>query len=310
MSTDITIRHLHSLDDFHRCVQIAREVWADAELDTEPHVTYVIADHTGGQVLGAFDGAQMVGFTKAFVGLHDKTPYLHSHMAAVLPTHRDRRIGRQLKLAQREDALRRGMRLIEWTFDPLETKNAHFNINRLGAISRRYIPNFYGITTSPLHRGMPTDRLLVEWHLDSPRVVAAINELTPEPRNCPAHIHLPNSVLAPARDFRTHNSGASTIPAAQGDLARRSDSEGGSASPAAFSSPASAANVEGPAPPASFESATIAESESASSVDPLIELQSRLRTEFTNWFAKGYATTGVRSTLSGVDYCLPPFSDF
>ena len=312
MSTDITIRHLHSLDDFHRCVQIAREVWADAELDTEPHVTYVIADHTGGQVLGAFDGAHMVGFTKAFVGLHDKTPYLHSHMAAVLPTHRDRRIGRQLKLAQREDALRRGIRLIEWTFDPLETKNAHFNINRLGAISRRYIPNFYGITTSPLHRGMPTDRLLVEWHLDSPRVVAAINELTPEPRNCPAHIHLPNSILAPARDFRAHNSAASTlhtaIPVAQGDLARRSDSEGEAASPAVLSSPASAVNFQN-STPASPES-SIAEGESASPVDPLIELQSRLRTEFTNWFAKGYAATGVRSTLSGVDYCLSPFSDF
>jgi predicted GNAT superfamily acetyltransferase len=132
----ITTRPLHSLSDFHRCVQIAREVWADAPLDTEPHVTYVIADHTGGQVLGAFVGDAMVGFTKAYVGLHDSTPYLHSHMAAVLPTYRDQGIGRQLKLAQREDALRRNFRLIEWTFDPLETKNAHFNLNRLGAISR------------------------------------------------------------------------------------------------------------------------------------------------------------------------------
>jgi predicted GNAT superfamily acetyltransferase len=262
MPSDIIIRPLHGLADFHRCVQIAREVWADAELETEPHVTYVIADHTGGQVLGAFDGDTMVGFTKAFIGLHDHTPYLHSHMAAVLLSHRDRRVGRQLKLFQREDALRRGIRLIEWTFDPLETKNAHFNINRLGAISRRYIPNFYGITTSPLHRGMPTDRLLVEWHLDSPRVIAAINELTPEPRNCPAHIHLPNSVLnAPA-------AGASECTPATG---------GQSASPAD---------------------------------NPLIELQSRLRAEFTNWFAKGYAATGVRSTLSGVDYCLSPYSDF
>jgi len=87
--------------------------------------------------------------------------------------------------------LRRDIRRIEWTFDPLETKNAHFNINRLGAISRAYIPNFYGITTSPLHRGLPTDRLLVEWHLDSPRVIAAIQDLTPDPKMCPAHVHLP-----------------------------------------------------------------------------------------------------------------------
>lgn len=190
----ITIRPLHELADFHRCVQIAREVWADADLDTEPHVTYVIADHTGGQVLGAFDGGTMVGFTKAYVGLHDSAPYLHSHMAAVLPTHRDCGVGGQLKLAQREEALRRNIRLIEWTFDPLETKNAHFNLNRLGAISRRYISNFYGVTTSPLHRGIPTDRLLVEWHLDSPRVTAAINRLAPQARECPAQIHLPNTV--------------------------------------------------------------------------------------------------------------------
>lgn len=242
MPTGITVRSLHSLDEFHRCVQIAREVWADAELDTEPHVTYVIADHTGGQVLGAFEGETMIGFTKAFVGLHDHTPYLHSHMAAVLPSHRDHGIGRQLKLFQREDALRRGIRLIEWTFDPLETKNAHFNLNRLGAISRRYIPNFYGITTSPLHRAMPTDRLLAEWHLDAPRVIAAISNLTPEPRTCPAHV----PVLAAATQGQPQ----------------------------------------------------------------LVDLQSRLRGEFTTWFAKGYAATAVRSTPSGADYCLSPYSDF
>ena len=190
---EIVIRTLHALEDFHRCVEIARQVWADTELDTEPHVSYIIADHTGGQVLGAFEGQTMIGFTKAYVGLREGTPYLHSHMTAVEPSHRDRGIGRRLKLFQREEALRRGIRLIEWTFDPLETKNAHFNLNRLGGISRRYIPNFYGITTSPLHRGMPTDRLLVEWHLDSPRVLAALHELRIEDRECPSRIHLPNS---------------------------------------------------------------------------------------------------------------------
>jgi predicted GNAT superfamily acetyltransferase len=237
MGDEITIRVLHTLGEFQSCVQIAREVWGDAELETEPHVTYVIAHHTGGQVLGAFDGETMVGFTKAFVGLHDQTSYLHSHMAAVIASHRDRHIGRALKLFQREDALRRGFRLIEWTFDPFETKNAHFNINRLGAISRRYIPNFYGITTSPLHRAMPTDRLLVEWYLDSPRVVAAINDLRAGSAACPAQVHVAKS--------------------------------------GAF-----------------------------------IEVQTRLREEFTAWFAKGYAVMGVRSSGSGVDYCLGPYSDF
>jgi predicted GNAT superfamily acetyltransferase len=271
MPTDITVRLLHSLEDFQKCVQIAREVWGDTDLDTEPTTTLVIAHHTGGQILGAFDGDTMIGFTKAYVGLHDHTPYLHSHMAAVLASHRDRRVGRQLKLFQREDALRRGIRLIEWTFDPLETKNAHFNINRLGAITRRYIPNFYGITTSPLHRGMPTDRLLAEWYLDSPRVIAAVNELNPEPRNCPATIHLPNSVIAPPA-VQTASANAGTHSSSQG-------------------------------PP-------VAPDEGTPDGSALIELQFRIRTEFTSWFAKGYAATGVRTTLSGVDYCLSPYSDF
>jgi len=184
MPPDIVVRPLHAISDFQRCVQIAREVWGDSELDTEPYVTFVIAVHTGGQVLGAFDGDLLVGFTKAYIGLHGTTPYLHSHMTGVLPSHRDRRVGRHLKLAQREDALRRNIRVVEWTFDPLETKNAHFNINRLGAISRKYIPSFYGITTSPLHRNMPTNRLLVEWQLDTKRVISAINELPSPALRC------------------------------------------------------------------------------------------------------------------------------
>lgn len=279
MPPDITVRLLHTLDEFRRCVEITREVWGDSELETEPYITFVIAHHTGGQVLGAFDGDLMVGFTKAFIAVRDHTIYLHSHMAAVLPSHRDRRVGRQLKLAQREDALRRDIRLIEWTFDPLEAKNAHFNINRLGAISRRYIPNFYGITTSPLHRGMPTDRLLVEWHLDAKRVIAAINDLAPEPRECPAHVPIDNpssqTVWTPGQ-----SSGKSSL-----------------AVPAAARMTAAAQAAASP----EVDSRSITE---------LLEVQSRLRASLTEWFAKGYAVMGVRFTRSGVDYCLAPYSDF
>lgn len=274
MTADIVVRPLHTLDEFRRCVQIAREVWGDSDLDTEPYVTLAIADHTGGQVLGAFDGDLMVGFTKAYVGLHGQKPYLHSHMTGVLPSHRDRRVGRYLKLFQREDALRRGIRLVEWTFDPLETKNAHFNINRLGAICRRYIPNFYGITTSPLHRGLPTDRLLVEWHLDTKRVVAAVNDLDPGPRECPVHVHLP----IPAASRSAVSVGGHSEAVAQDELVR--------------------------ALPSSLQGTT------ASRTTPLIEIQSRIRAEFIDWFSKGYAVLGVRSTVSGVDYCLAPYSDF
>jgi len=191
MTPEIQIRKCTALPDFHRCVEIQRAVWNESDLETEPYTTFVVANQTGGQVLGAFDGPTMVGFTMALVGVRDKTPYLHSHMTGVLPEYRDRKIGRALKLFQREEALSRDIRLIEWTFDPLETRNAHFNLNRLGAIVRTYIPNFYGITTSPLHRNLPTDRLLAEWHLDSARVIAAINELTPDPTDAPATIHIP-----------------------------------------------------------------------------------------------------------------------
>jgi len=172
-------------------VELQRAVWGESDLEIEPYTTFVVANQTGGQVLGAFDADTMVGFTMALVGLHKNVPYLHSHMTGVLPNYRDQKIGRALKLFQREEALSRDIRLIEWTFDPLETRNAHFNFNRLGAIARTYIPDFYGVTSSPLHRNLPTDRLLAEWHLDSQRVIAAINNLIPEPTEAPATIHVP-----------------------------------------------------------------------------------------------------------------------
>jgi predicted GNAT superfamily acetyltransferase len=216
MTSQIQIKKCTTLPDFHRCVELQKQVWGESDLETEPYVTFVVANQTGGQVLGAFDGPTMVGFTMALVGIRDKSPYLHSHMTGVLPEYRDRKIGRSLKLFQREEALSRDIRLIEWTFDPLETRNAHFNLNRLGAIVRTYIPNFYGVTTSPLHRNLPTDRLLAEWHLDSKRVIAAINDLTPDPTEAPATIHIPG--VAPASSRQAS------------EPARRSASEGGSAS--------------------------------------------------------------------------------
>ena len=208
MNSQIQIKKCTTLPDFHRCVELQRQIWGESDLETEPYVTFVVANQTGGQVLGAFDAGTMIGFTMALAGVRNKIPYLHSHMTGVLPAYRNSKVGRALKLFQREEALSRDIRLIEWTFDPLEIRNAHFNLNRLGAIVRTYIPNFYGVTSSPLHRGLPTDRLLAEWRLDSPRVIAAISDLAPEPSEAPAIIHVP------------------TVPVAQGD----------SASPAALSS--------------------------------------------------------------------------
>ena len=246
MSQDIQIRKCSALEEFHSCVELQREIWGEQDLEVEPATMFVVAAHTGGQVLGAFDGSRMVGYTLAVVGLRDGEAYLHSHMTGVHSDYRDRGVGRMLKLFQRDEALSRGIRLVQWTFDPLELRNAHFNLNRLGAICREYIPNLYGTTTSPLHRGLATDRLLVEWRLDSARAVAAIQNLVKEPLEAPAVVELPV------------------------ELERL-------------------------------------QQENASEVK---KVQARMREEFTNWFAKGYAAVGLRTGPGNRAYVLAPWSDF
>jgi predicted GNAT superfamily acetyltransferase len=191
MSGEIVFRKCESLEEFHRCVELQRRIWEEADLEVEPATMFVVAAQTGGQTLGAFAGDRLVGFTLAVAGLRGRVPYLHSHMTGVDSEYRDRGVGRMLKLFQREEALGRGIRLIQWTFDPLELRNAHFNLNRLGVICREYHPNLYGVTTSPLHRGLETDRLVAEWRLDSARVVAAIENLVKDPVEAPAIIELP-----------------------------------------------------------------------------------------------------------------------
>jgi predicted GNAT superfamily acetyltransferase len=199
MSAPISIRSCHTLNEFHACVDLQREIWGEEALEVEPATMFVVAAHTGGQVLGAFDGDLLVGFTLAVAGVRERTPYLHSHMTGLKDGYRDRGIGRKLKLFQREEALNRGITSILWTFDPLELRNAHFNLNRLGAVCRKYLPNLYGVTTSPLHRGLRTDRLLAEWDLEDPRVVRAIAKDSSETLSVGAatnaiHIRVPQKV--------------------------------------------------------------------------------------------------------------------
>jgi len=174
---DIEIRPCHSLEECEACVAMEKRIWQTDDIEIVPSALIRVVAETGGQVLGAFEGAKMIGFTFAVAGCRTRAgrpeAFLHSHMTAVLPEYQNRGIGRRLKFFQRADALARGLRLIEWTFDPFELRNAWFNVMRLGAVMRRYLPNFYGITTSPLHSGIPTDRLVAEWHLDSERVRAA-----------------------------------------------------------------------------------------------------------------------------------------
>lgn len=186
---EIEVRMCSDFAEYQQCVRMQEVVWGkDLVVGTS---MFVVAHHTGGQVIGAFDGQVMVGFTMALAGARQGKPFLHSHMTAVLEEYRDRGVGRRLKLFQRQEALKRGIGLVEWTFDPLELKNAYFNLVRLGAVARRLIPNCYGVTDSPLHAGLPTDRLVAEWWLDSERVKNILAD-SPLPTKGPvARISLP-----------------------------------------------------------------------------------------------------------------------
>lgn len=167
---EMRIAALQTVEELERCVELQGAVWGYSAADLVPKRVFVVANAIGGQVIGAFDEEALAGFVMALPGYRDGEAYLHSHMLAVLPQYRNGGVGMKLKLAQREQALGQGIHRIEWTFDPLEIKNAYLNIARLGAIARRYLANFYGPSTSPLQGGLPTDRLVAEWWLDSPRV--------------------------------------------------------------------------------------------------------------------------------------------
>jgi predicted GNAT superfamily acetyltransferase len=169
-SDSIVLRRCHNIEEFRACVALQKEVWNFSDAELVPLRMFVVADKVGGQVMGAFEGSAMVGFALSVPGTRSGHIYLHSHMLAVRKDHRNGGLGRRLKMMQRDDALSRGIELIEWTFDPLEIKNAYLNLEKLGAIVRRYNINQYGITTSPLQGGLPSDRLIAEWWLKSKRV--------------------------------------------------------------------------------------------------------------------------------------------
>ena len=170
------IRSCSGLEDFAACVQLQVDVWGYGDRDVVPRRVFVVAQRIGGQVVGAFeDAGNLVGFAMALPGISEGMPYLHSHMLAVDPAHRNQGIGRRLKLFQRDEALARGIVRMEWTFDPLEIKNSFLNLAKLGAVVRRYAPNIYGVTSSPLHGQVPTDRLCAEWWLASDWVRSAVS---------------------------------------------------------------------------------------------------------------------------------------
>lgn len=187
----IVIRSCRSLDELDACVKLQIETWGYSDGDVIPRRAFIVCQRIGGQVVGAFDvtraedsegGAEnLVGFAMSLPGIKPgeesgtaPVAYLHSHMLAVAEGYRNDGIGRQLKLFQRLEALQRGIDLMEWTFDPLEIKNSFLNIHKLATIVRSYTPNFYGVSSSRLQGGLPTDRLHAEWYLRSSRVEATL----------------------------------------------------------------------------------------------------------------------------------------
>ena len=191
----LEVRQLTTRPEYTEAVRLQQEIWGFADIELLPVRLFVVASKIGGQVFGAFDGPRMVAFCLAIPGLKPGGgSYLHSHMLGVLPEYRDLGLGRTLKLKQREEALARGIELMEWTFDPLEIKNAYFNMERLGAIVQRFVLNQYGTTSSVLHGGLPTDRCIAEWYLGSPRVCAtAAGQPVPRP-GIEARVAVPNDI--------------------------------------------------------------------------------------------------------------------
>ena len=178
---DLYIRELVDMEDYRQVEQIQIQAWGFDELDVVPSGQLIAAKWAGAILLGAFDSERMIGFVYGFPALEDGHVSLHSHMLAVRPESRSLQAGIYLKLAQRIKALEQGLDEISWTFDPLQVLNANLNFSRLGVISHRYIVNFYGEeTSSPLHRGVGTDRLWVRWLISTERVERRIAVITPK----------------------------------------------------------------------------------------------------------------------------------
>lgn len=173
MEPAVTVREVLGRGDYDACVSLQREVWGLSDLEITSAIQLIATVHAGGLLLVAeAAGGPIVGFSYSFAAWNDGVAHLHSDMLAVLPAWRGRGAGVRLKWAQREAVLARGLRLVTWTFDPMRARNARLNLRHLGAIAREFLPDLYGRTSSALHHGLATDRLLARWELTSPRVRA------------------------------------------------------------------------------------------------------------------------------------------
>ena len=180
---EIVIRECVTIDELDSCVRLQREVFGLPDLEISPRRHLIVSRQAGGWTLGAFVDERLVGFVHHLVAVRGSTEIFgYSHMMAVDPAFQNRGVGARLKWSQRERAIQEGRNLIRWTWDPLQARNAHFNLNRLGVTAGNYAANFYGTdyATSPMltnvePAGIDSDRLLAHWQLESPRVIRLAN---------------------------------------------------------------------------------------------------------------------------------------
>jgi predicted GNAT superfamily acetyltransferase len=163
-------RALSTLEDFAAVVDLEREIWGPGYDEVVPLPILAVTVLRGGILLGAFDGDRLIGFVYSLPGIKHGRLTQWSHMLGVLDAYRGAGAGHHLKVLQRTRAREMGLDLIEWTYDPMQALNAHLNFSKLGVIAEEYEVNVYGESTSPLHKGNPTDRFVAEWQIATPRV--------------------------------------------------------------------------------------------------------------------------------------------
>src|SRR5215203_4688281 len=175
---ETTIRECTTIEEFDRCVALQREAFGLPDLELSPRRHLIVSRQAGGWTLGAFAADRMVGFVHHLAAVRSNNEIFgYSHVMAVAKDYQNKGVGARLKWAQRERALGEGRKFIKWTWDPMMARNAHFNLNRLGATVETYLDNFYGVdyNTDPSvteQPGLPSDRLVATWHLGSARVSA------------------------------------------------------------------------------------------------------------------------------------------
>ena len=171
----VTIRAIDDVAQMRAVEELQKEVWGIPDIEVVPLTQLVAAKEAGGTLIGAFDGDVLVGFVYGFPSFEYGQAAHHSHMLAVKPAYRNLDLGRQLKLAQREQVMAQGIAVMTWTFDPLQSLNAHFNFTKLGVVADRYLPDFYGAEAASFLHQTGTDRLWVSWWLTSDHVKKTIS---------------------------------------------------------------------------------------------------------------------------------------